>query len=136
MNTTNKFVTDTVTLPEMNTTNYDDSIPDNILYQLNIRINQSIIFAEEYLIKNRAVGLTNNVIYNNKGEMIDIYVHCLVDNSLNKGEYALVAYCGNYDFWYVRKTFDSDIQFFHVVKNSDDEDYLELFIRDYNNINL
>ena len=116
-----------------NTTNYQyDIIPDDILYQLNIRINQSIIFAEEYLMKNRAVGLTNNVIYNDKGELIDIYDYCLVNNRLDKGEYALIAYCGDYDFWYVRKTFDSDIQFFHVIKNSDDENFLELFIRDYN----
>jgi hypothetical protein len=118
---------------ESNTTNSQyEIIPDNVLYQLNIRINQSIVFAEEYLIKNRAVGLTNNVIYNDKKEMIDIYDYCLVNNRLDKGEYALIAYCGNYDLWYVRKTYDGDIQFFHVIKNSEDEDYLELFIRDYN----
>ena len=122
-----------------NTTYYnefDDTIPKDSLYQLHILINQSIYFAEEYLIKNHSMGFVNNIIDIGDGKYIDMYDYCVVNNRLNNGEYALVAYYGYNDLWYVRKTFDGLFQFFNIMINLDDDYYFQLFIKNYKKVTI
>lgn len=107
----------------------------NMLYQLQIHINESEKFADEYLINNRLPGLVNNIITINNDENneddVDLYKYCVENDYLNNGEYALIAYYGYNESWYVRKTFDGFLQFLNVMENFDDKDFFQLFIENY-----
>ena len=108
------------------------NIPKNIRYELDCKINQSIVMADNYLKKNRSFGIFNNVI-NIDGQNIDMYYHLIVKDNLKEGEFSLVALSGDHNLWFARKTYNNLIQYFYfTVDNSYyQEELFDRFIQDY-----
>lgn len=104
--------------------------PDD-MYRLHVQINQSINLAVTYLEQNRPVGLVNNTITVGNNQTVDLFDYYVINNNLNEGNYALIAYSGNNDLWYVRKTYDGILQYFNWMPYDDDGYIFSLFIKGY-----
>jgi hypothetical protein len=109
-----------------------NSIPEDIEYYLDCKINQSIAMADEYLKKNRPVELVNNVIKINN-QNIDLYDYLIINDNFINGEYALVAYSDDNNMWFVRKTYDGLIQYYNFTYDDSFQtnDLFDYFIRGY-----
>ena len=44
---------------------------------------------------------------------IDMYDYLVINDNLKPGEFSVVASAGLYDTWYVRKTYNGLLQFYH-----------------------
>jgi hypothetical protein len=73
--------------------------------------------ANEVLQNNRYKELKNNIL-NINGQNIDMYDHVVINDNLKPGEFSLVASSNQTDTWYVRKTYNNLLQFYHF----DEED--------------
>jgi len=94
--------------------NIENYIPLYILEELHIRINQSIMMADDYLKYNRPVGLLNNIVRIN-GHNIDIYNELIIKNNFEPNEFAIVAKYSNSDLWFARKTYNNLVQYYHFT---------------------
>jgi hypothetical protein len=81
-------------------------------YDLHAKINQSIDLAEVLLKESRHPDLKNNIL-NINGQNIDMYNYLVINDNLKPGEFSLVASAGQYNTWYVRKTNNNLLQFYH-----------------------
>jgi hypothetical protein len=111
-----------------------ENISAEILNELNITINQSIVLAEDILVKNRPFRLLNKRILFNDHE-IDMYDYLIRDDNLLPGEYSMVAHADNYDIWFARKTETNLLQYYHLTID-DSYDFppnflFSLFIKNY-----
>ena len=102
--------------PEINENFIDplENISPEILSELHTNINQSIIMADEILIKKRPFELLNRKILFNNHE-IDMYDYLITNDNLLPGEYSLIAYANDYDMWFSRKTNDNILQYYHAT---------------------
>lgn len=123
--------------PNNNMNNYDiidplADIPEDIRYQLDCRINQSIVLAEEYLIKNRPIELLNNII-NIDGQNIDMFDYLIVNDNLKEYEFALVALSGDHEWWIARKTPSQLVQYYNftIEDKFATNDFFGLFTKNY-----
>ena len=87
-------------------------IPEYLEYDLHAKINQSIDLAGVLLNESRHPDLKNYIL-NFNGQNIDMYDYLVINDNLNPGEFSLVASAGQYDTWYVRKTNNNLLQFYH-----------------------
>lgn len=111
----------------------EDYVSDNDMYRLHVQINQSINLATTYLEQehNRPVGLVNNTIEVSNNQTVDLFDYFVINNNLIEGNYALIAYSGYNDLWYVRKTSDGIVQYFNLMTDNDDGYIFSLFIKGY-----
>jgi hypothetical protein len=116
----------------MNESNIENEIPLYIQEELDGKINQSTIMAEEYLKKNRPIGLLNNMVRIN-GYKIDMYEELIIKDNFKPNEFSIVAIYSDRDMWFARKTNDNIVQYYHFT----DEDsfsqasLFSLFIEGY-----
>ena len=87
-------------------------IPQDTEYNFNVKLNQSIVMANEVLINNRYPELKNNIL-NIDGRNIDMYEYAVINNNLKPGEFCLIASSNQYDTWYVRKIYNDLLQYYH-----------------------
>jgi hypothetical protein len=95
-------------------TNLEYEVPLFIQEELYVRINQSTIMAEEYLKKNRPIGILNNVIKIN-GCKIDMYEELIIKDNFKPNEFAIVAIYSDRDMWFARKTCNDIVQYYHFT---------------------
>jgi len=83
-----------------------------IEYELNKKVNYSNELANDVLIHNRNPKLKNNIL-NINGQFIDMYDYTVINNYLKPYEFSLIATSGQFDTWYVRKTSNHKLEFYH-----------------------
>jgi non-ribosomal peptide synthetase component E (peptide arylation enzyme) len=99
-------------MSEENIINDIIDIPEYLEYHLHAKINQSIDLAEVLLKESRHPDLKNNIL-NLNGQNIDMYDYLVINDNLKPGEFSMVASAGQYNTWYVRKTHNNLLQFYH-----------------------
>jgi len=110
----------------------ENEIPLYIQEELYARINQSIIMADNYLKNNRPIGLLNNMIRINSYK-IDMYEELIIKDNFEPNEFAIVAMYSDRDMWFVRKTCDNLVQYYHFTNEDSfsEASLFSLFIKGY-----